>query len=165
MHKVTPEQMDQILHSMKTEGKDAGTIFQSLGLNPYDYHENGGKLEFNVVVYESRITERIEEVQNYPEDLTDYSEERIAELKAGSKLTDEELEGWRELFIESEQKEEFAEYAVVSELTDSKRSVYTLYFEQVWGQGGLHINEFFGFFETEDEARKEMNNVEGVIIA
>ena len=125
MQKVTPEQMDEILRYVKSDGqvKDAG--FPDIKLNPYDYHDNGGELEFNVVIYETGIANRIEEVRN----------------------------------------DESAVYAVVSEITDGSRSAFTLYFESFWGQAGLNINDIYGYYETEDEARKEMNNMENVIIA
>ena len=164
MHKVTPEQMDEILRYVKSDGqgKDAG--FPDIKLNPYDYNDNGGELEFNVVVYESEIANRIEEVQNYPDAYSEYSEERIKELESGAKLTPEEISQIREEYIEEVRNDESAEYAVVSEITDGSRSAYTLYFEGVWGQAGLNINDIYGYYKTEDEARKEMNNMENVII-
>ena len=165
MHKVTSKQMDEILRYVKSGslGKDAD--FPDIKLNPYDYNDNGGELEFNVVVYETGIAKRIEEAQNYPEEFSEFSEERINELEAGAKLTPEEISKIREAYIEEVRNDESAEYAVVSEITDGSRSAYTLYFEGVWGQAGLNINDIYGYYKTEDEARKEMNNMEGVIIA
>ena len=164
MHKVTSEQMDEILRYVKSDGqgKDAG--FPDIKLNPYDYHDNGGELEFNVVIYETGIANRIEEVQNYPEEYSEFSEERNNELEAGANLTPEEISKIREAYIEEVRNDESAVYAVVSEITDGSRSAFTLYFEGVWGQYGLNINDICGYYETEDEARKEMNNMENVII-
>ena len=165
MHKITKKQMDEILRYLQSDRKASDTAFPDIKLNPYDYNDNGGELEFNVVVYESEIANRIEEVQNYPDAYSEYSEERIKELKSGAKLIPEEISQIREEYIEEVRNDESAEYAVVSEITDGSRSAYTLYFEGVWGQAGLHVNDICGFYETEDEARKEMNNMEGVIIA
>ena len=162
--KVTSEQMDEILRYVKSDGQGKDADFPDIKLNPYDYNDNGGELEFNVVVYESEIANRIEEVQNYPDAYSEYSEERIKELKSGAKLTPEEISQIREEYIEEVRNDESAEYAVVSEITDGSRSAYTLYFEGVWGQAGLHVNDIYGYYETEDEARKEMNNMRNVII-
>ena len=71
----------------------------------------------------------------------------------------------REEYIEAVRNDDSSEYALVSEITDSSRSAYTLYFEGVWGQAGLHISDIYGYYETEGEARKEMNNMERVIIS
>ena len=165
MHKVTPEQMDDILCYVKSDSEGSDTVFPNIELNPYDYSDNGGELEFNVVVYESRIASRIEEVQKYPEEYSEFSEERIKELESGALLTPEEISEIKEEYIEEVRNDEAAEYAVVSEITDGHRSAYTLYFEQFQGQGGLNIDDIYGYFETEDEARKEMNNLKGVVIA
>lgn len=165
MHKVTSKQMDEILRYVKSDGQGKDADFPDIKLNPYFYTDNGGELEFNVVVYESEIAKRIEEAQNYPEEFSVFSEERINELEASAKLTPEEIYKPREAYIEEVRNDESAEYAVVSEITDGSRSAYTLYFESVWGQAGLNINDICGFYETEDEARKEMNNMEGAIIA
>ena len=163
MYSVSSEQMQTILQSMKSDTEDGNTIFQSLELNPYDHHDEA-ELEFNVVVYESSIAERVEEAKTYPEDYTDFSDARIKALKGGGELTSQEIAKIKEEYIEEARNDEFAEYAIVSKLTDGNRYVYALYFEQVWGQGGLHINSFHGFYKTEAKARFEMNNMTGVII-
>ena len=49
-------------------------------------------------------------------------------------------------------------------VTDGNRSLYALYYEAVWGQGGLHIDTLFGFFGTDEAAKDAMNIQEGVLI-
>ena len=91
---------------MKSDGLGKDADFPDIKLNPYDYNDNGGELEFNVVVYESEIANRIEEAQNYPEEFSEFSEERINELDAGAKLTPEEMSQIREEYIEEVRNDE-----------------------------------------------------------
>ena len=171
MHKVTPEQMNRILHEMgKPVPVNDGEVFSEKfdpfkELNPYDYDANGGELEFNVAVYETDIADALEEAQKYPADSFYLSDEQIDAIEAGAILTEKEKAEIRTRFIEHSREEESAKYLVVSEVSDDKRSIYILYTEMMCGQGGIQIIDFFGYFDTEQDARTAMNNLDGIINA
>lgn len=170
MHKVTPEQMNRILHEMGkpvpvNDGEAPTEKFDPFKeLNPHDYDANGGELEFNVAVYESDIADALEEAQEYPSDSYYLTDKQIEAVEAGAFLTEKENAEIRERFIQRSREEEGAQYLVVSEVSDDKRSVYILYTEMMCGQGGIQIIDFFGYFDTEQDARTAMNNLDGIVI-
>ena len=50
-------------------------------------------------------------------------------------------------------------------MSDDKRSIYILYTEMMCGQGGIQMIDFFGYFDTEQDARTAMETLEGIVIA
>ena len=162
MHKVTKEQIDGIIACMTdpVSGKD-GEVFDALNLSPYDYCQNGGELEFINVIYMQDIEDKIEEAQSYPEDYFD--EDRAAEIEAGAKLTADDIERVKASHIKSCEEDEFAHYATISEVTDGNRSVFVAYTESSWGQGGININEFFGFYISDQAARHALSQMDDMI--
>ena len=164
MHKVTSEQFENILKCLVEPKEEQEKVFSSLELNPYEYCENGSELEFNTVIYEQDISERFVEAQSYPEDFSVFSAERAEDILAGAKLTREEMEQLKSAFIEEQRNSPDAEYATVSAISDGAQTVYVLYFESCHGGYGIGINEFFGFFETEEASREKMDNLEGITI-
>ena len=82
MHKVTKEQMDSIIACMTdpVNGKH-GEVFDALELNPYDYCQNGGELEFIITITKNDLKSRVEEAQEYPEDY--FFDERVEGRKRG----------------------------------------------------------------------------------
>ena len=166
MHKVTKAQMDEVIACLQDPaGRDHGAVFNTLSLNPYDHCQNGGELEFNVVVHESNILDAIQEIQDYPEEGYEIlSEERQQEIEEGAKLTQKEQSLIRDKFIETSREAQDAEYAVVSKLSDGSREVYLLYTEMMCGQGGIQIIDFLGFYESEGKTRSAMNSLSGSIV-
>jgi len=162
MHKVTKAQMDGIIACMTDplNGKD-GEVFDTLELSPYDYCQNGGELEFINVIYKRDIEDKIEEAQSYPEDYFD--EDRAAEIEAGAKLTADDIERVKASHIKSCEEDEFAHYATISEVTDGNRSVFVAYTESSWGQGGININEFLGFYISDQATRYALSQMDDMI--
>ena len=177
MHKVTAEKMDAILREMSGDEStvsaheilDIQSSYQAavnpFDFNAYDHYANGGELEFDTVIYRHGIDSAIEEAGKYPDEWTCISEARAEEIYAGSKLTNEEIEAVKQEYIQREVEDESAEYMTISEVTDGNRTVFALYQEQMQGQGGNQITDFHGFFETEEDARAAMDNLEGIVIA
>ena len=162
MHKVTEEQMDSIIACMTdpVNGKD-GEVFDALELSPYDYCQNGGELEFINVIYKRDIEDKIEEAKSYPEDYFD--DDRAAEIKAGAKLTADDMERVKANHIKSCEEDESAHYATISEVSDGNRSIFVAYIESSWGQGGININEFLGFYISDQAARYALFQMDDMI--
>jgi hypothetical protein len=162
MHKVTEEQMDSIIACMTdpVNGKD-GEVFDALELSPYDYCQNGGELEFINVIYKRDIEDKIEEAKSYPEDYFD--EDRAAEITAGAKFTADDMERVKASHIKSCEEDESAHYATISEVTDGNRSVFVAYIDSSWGQGGVNINEFLGFYISDQATRYALSQMDDMI--
>lgn len=163
MFKISSSQMANVLASMKHSVAKQNEVFEALELNPYDNYEDADP-EFNVVIYHSDLQSSIEEASSYPEDYDYFSEARNSEIENGSPLTPQEIQTVKDAVIEATKADDCCETAMVAELNDGINSVYMLYFEQVWGQGGLNFNRFFGFYETEATAREKMNALDGIMI-
>ena len=163
MFKISSSQMADVLASMKLSVAKQNEVFEALELNPYDNYEDSDP-DFNVVIYHSDLQSSIEEASSYPEDYDYFSEARNEEIENGSPLTAEEIQTVKDAVIEATMADECCETATVAIITDGENSVYMLYFEQIWGQGGLHFNRFFGFYETEAIAEEKMKTLEGVMI-
>ena len=163
MFKISSSQMTDVLASMKHSVAKQNEVFEALELNPYDNYEDADP-EFNVVIYHSDLQSSIEEASSNPEDYDYFSKVRNKEIENGSPLTAEEIQIVKDAVVEATIADECCETAMVAELSDGKKSVYMLYFEQVWGQGGLNFNRFFGFYETEAIAEEKMRTLEGVMI-
>jgi len=86
-------------------------------------------------------------------------------ILTSKKLTEDDVAYLREYFIQVEE-EESPEYMIVSEMSDdSGLSAFVVYIEQMWGQGGLYVNEFIGFYKTAEEAEIASQNVDGASLA
>ena len=162
MHKVTKEQMDSIIACM-TDPVNCkhGEVFDALELNPYDYCQNGGELEFIITITKSDLKSRVEEAQEYPEDY--FFDEMAEEIKSGGTITAEEVEEITNKYFDECRENESANYATISEITDGKRSVYTAYTEACYGQGGIHINDFLGFYISDQAARHALSKMDEMI--
>jgi hypothetical protein len=148
MYKVTKEQISQIQASI---GRDSGAqndVFEALDFNPYD-DEGIGSLDSIVMErerYENERKERIGCPLDYGICETD---ERAEEIKAGAALTDEE-----EQMLNSDIFDEDDTYMVVTEMSDGNRNALAVNVQQMWGQGGLHVIDFLGFFANNEDAQK-----------
>lgn len=162
MHKVTKEQMDSIIACMTdpVNGKH-GEVFDALELNPYDYCQNGGELEFIITITKSDLKSRVEEAQEYPEDY--FFDERVEEIKSGETITAEEVEEITNKYFDECREDESANYATISEIKDLNRSVYTAYTEACYGQGGIHINDFLGFYISDQAALHALSQIDDMI--
>ena len=165
MHKVTKEQMDKVFCCIET-GEDHSVVFDLLDLNPYDKYDEGYELDFVCVLREYKFEWLLDEVIAYPEDYFSEGDERIMRIFTSKKLTEDDVAYLREYFIQVETEEESPEYMIVSEMSDdSGQSAFVVYIEQMWGQGGLHVNEFIGFYKTAEEAEIASQNIDGVSLA
>ena len=165
MHKVTKEQMDKVFSCIET-GEDQSIVFDLLDLNPYDKYDEGYELDFVCVLREYKFEWLLDEVIAYPENYFSEGDERIMRILTSKKLTEDDVAYLREYFIQVEEEEESPEYMIISEMSDdSGRSAFVVYIEQMWGQGGLHVNEFIGFYKTAEEAEIASQNIDGVSLA
>ena len=163
MYTVTTEQMNKIHASMSQPLEAQNAVFESLELNPYDNYENS-EPEFLLVIQKEDINDFLRNVQEHPDEYEFFPKERNDELKNSSQLTPEEIMFLKQTFIKDVMADECSECAAVARLTDGNLSFYAVYYEAVWGQGGLNINKFFGFFRTDEAARDAMNNQKDVLI-
>ena len=171
MYKVSSEQMKSIIKTIGKSLKVQTAVFEAMDLNPYDYYEHHDPAEyFNIVLSVEELEDQIKYLQEYPEEWvrTDddgarregFSEERIKEIEAGEKITPQEVKEIRESYIQEKRYEECPVTWTITEITDDTRTVYAFYFEQMWGQGGLNINDFWGFFATAEDAEKALKQME-----
>lgn len=146
MYKLTTEQMSQI-KAVVDKGLEAQeAVFNALDLNPY---EGGGGYD-SVVMERDRYEGERKERISYP---LDYgiceTEERAEEISAGATLIDEEEKALNENIFEEDDT-----FMVVTEISDGTESVFAVNVQQMWGQGGLHVIDFLGFFANDDDAQK-----------
>ena len=148
MYKVTEDQMSQIQASIGQDSGAQNDVFEALDFNPYD-DEGIDSLDSIVMERERYANERKERV-GYP---LDYgvcdTEERAEEIKAGAVLTHEE-----EQMLNSDIFDEDDTYMVVTEMSDGNRNALAVNVQQMWGQGGLHVIDFLGFFANHEDAQK-----------
>jgi hypothetical protein len=148
MYQVTPEKMVKIkvVVGQGLEAQEA--VFNALDFNPYDDEGAGG---YDSVVmererYESERKERI----GYP---LDYgiceTDERAEEIKAGVALSEAEEQALNENIFDGDDT-----LMVITELSDGTDKVLAVTVQQIWGQGGLHVIDFLGFFANYEDAQK-----------
>lgn len=148
MYQVASEQMAQIkaVVSKPLEAQEA--VFSALDFNPYDDEAVGG---YDSVVmererYESERKERI----GYP---LDYdiceTDERAEEIKAGATLSEAEERALNENIFDGDDT-----LMVITELSDGTDKVQAVTVQQIWGQAGLHVIDFLGFFANYEDAQK-----------
>ena len=163
MINVTKIQMENIKACLGKPLDVQSPVFNSLALNPYDQYEYA-EPSFNVVIYKSSVEYRVSEVRDYPSEYDGFTIERIEELEKGSELTANEIVDIKNDYIEDAINDEFPVCSSIVELTDGETTIAVLYFEQMWGQGGLNINEFLGFFEDVEKAQVALDELDLVKI-
>ena len=148
MYQITPEKMVKIkvVVGQGLEAQEA--VFNSLDFNPYDDEGAGG---YDSVVmererYESERKERLESPIDYGVCETD---EREAEILAGAALTQEEERSLDENIFEYDDT-----LMVITRLSDGNDDVLAVTVQQIWGQAGLNVINFLGFFANDDDAQK-----------
>ena len=145
---VTEKQMAQIkaVFSKPFEAQEA--VFNTLDFNPYNDEGAGG---YDSVVmererYESERKERI----GYP---LDYgiceTDERAEEIKAGAALSEAEEQALNENIFDGDDT-----LMVITELSDGTDKVLAVTVQQIWGQAGIHVIDFLGFFANYEDAQK-----------
>ena len=171
MYKVSSEQMKAITETIGQSLEAQTAVFNALDLNPYDFYEHHDPADyFNIVLDKEELDDQIKYLQEYPDEWVrtgdegvrseGFSEERIKEIESGSKITSHEAEEIKQSYIQEKRFEECPVTWTISEVTDETTTVYAFYFEQMWGQGGLNINDFWGFFATEEDAYKALDEMD-----
>lgn len=155
MHQITTEQMTQIKVVVGKGFETQKAVFNALDFNPYE-----GGVGYNSVVmererYEGERKERI----SYP---LDYgiceTEERAKEISVGAALTNEEEQSLNENIFDEDDT-----FMVVTEISDGTESVFAVNVQQMWGQGGLHVIDFLGFFANYEDAQNTIEAADYVI--
>jgi hypothetical protein len=82
---------------------------------------------------------------------------QMAQIKAGAALTDEEEE-----IVNRDIFEDDDTYMVVTEMSDGNRNALAVNVQQMWGQAGLHVINFLGFFANDDDAQKAIESADYV---
>jgi hypothetical protein len=148
MYEVTIQQMAQIVKVLGKTLEAQEPVFNALDFNPYDDEGAGG---YDSVVmererYESERKERI----GYP---LDYgiceTDERADEIKAGAALSEAEEQALNENIFDGDDT-----LMVITELSDGTDKVQAVTVQQIWGQAGLHVIDFLGFFANYEDAQK-----------
>lgn len=148
MYEMKTEQMAQIKAVVGKGLKAQEAVFNTLDFNPYNDEGAGG---YDSVVmererYESERKERI----GYP---LDYgiceTDERAEEIKAGAALSEAEEQALNENIFDGDDT-----LMVITELSDGTDKVLAVTVQQIWGQAGIHVINFLGFFANDDDAQK-----------
>ena len=148
MYKMTTEQIAQI-KAVVGKGLEAQeAVFNSLDFNPYDDEDIGG-LDSVVMERERYESERKERV-GYP---LDYgiceTDERAEEIKAGAALSEAEEQALNENIFDGDNT-----LMGITEMSDGTDKVLAVTVQQIWGQAGIHVINFVGFFANDDDAQK-----------
>ena len=146
MYEITTEHITQI-KAVVGKGLEAQeAVFNALDFNPY---EGGGGYDSVVMErdrYESERKERMESPIDY---CVCETEEREAEILAGATLTKEEEQSLNENIFEHDDT-----LMVITKLSDGTEEVLAVTVQQIWGQAGLNVIDFLGFFANDDDAQK-----------
>ena len=156
MYEMTTEQMAQIKAAVGKPLEAQEAVFNSLDYNPYDDEGAGG---YDSVVmererYESERKERLESPIDYGVCETD---EREAEIVAGAALTQEEERSLNKNVFEHDDT-----LMVITKLSNGSEEVLAVTVQQIWGQGGLHVIDFLGFFANYEDAQKAIETADYV---
>ena len=148
MYEVTTEQMAQIKAAVGKPLKAQEAEFNSLDFNPYDDEGAGG---YDSVVmererYEGERKERVDYPLDYGICETD---ERAEEIKAGAALSEAEEQALNENIFDGDDT-----LMVITELSDGTDKVLAVTVQQIWGQAGLNVIDFLGFFANYEDAQK-----------
>ena len=164
MYEVTPEQMDSILLVIGLPLGEQEAIFNALNFNPYDnYSDGAGDVGGIIIIPKRDLEDRLKDEQKDPFNYGRFPEERMKEIEAGSTFNAREVETVKANLIEECFDDDGNVFQASTEISDGERTVSVLYAEQIQGQGGLHIVDFFGFFETEELMDKAIETFEDVI--
>ena len=148
MYQVTSEKMSQIKAAVNKPLGAQDPVFSALDFNPY--FDEGDVTNASLVMEHVRYKGERKERISYP---LDYgiceTEERAEEITAGATLTDKEEQSLNENIFEEDDT-----FMVVTELSDGTDSVFAVNVQQMWGQGGLHVIDFIGFFANYEDAQK-----------
>ena len=148
MYEITTEQMAQVKAVVGKSLEAQEAVFNSLDFNPYDDEDIGG-LDSVVMERERYKSERKERI-DYP---LDYgiceTDERAEEIKAGAALLEAEEQALNENIFDGDDT-----LMVITELSDGTDKVQAVTVQQIWGQGGLHVIDFLGFFANYEDAQK-----------
>ena len=148
MYEMTTEQMAQIKAVVSKDLEAQEAVFNALDFNPYDDEDIGG-LDSVVMERERYKSERKERI-DYP---LDYgiceTDERAEEIKAGAALSKAEEQALNENIFDGDDT-----LMVITELSDGTDKVQAVTVQQIWGQAGLHVIDFLGFFASDDDAQK-----------
>jgi len=147
MYAMTTEQMTQIKAVVGKPLEAQEAVFSALDFNPYDDEAVGG---YDSVVmererYESERKERVSYPLDYDICETD---ERVEEIKAGAALSEAEEQALNENIFDGDDT-----LMVITELSDGTDKVLAVTVQQIWGQGGLHVIDFIGFFANDADAQ------------
>ncbi|MDC1157668.1 hypothetical protein OAU07_06850 [Alphaproteobacteria bacterium] len=148
MYHLTEEQMHSIKLSLDNGLEAQEAIFNSLDFNPYDDEGAGGY--DSVVMERERYESERKERTGYP---LDYgiceTDERAEVIKAGAALSEAEEQALNENIFEHDDT-----LMVITKLSDGTEEVLGVTVQQIWGQAGLHVIDFLGFFANDDDAQK-----------
>ena len=163
MFTVTTEQMSKIHASMSQPLEAQNEVFESLELSSNDYEWGEGIPDALCAV--SRDQMDIEDVTDNPLDyLSDLSEDREKALRAGAKITEEELEEYSQKQAIEEANSDCVTFAVLIKFNDGKRQAFGVFIDEMGGQGGNAFIDFYGFFETEEAADTARDNIKEYIV-
>lgn len=148
MYEMTTEQIIRIRAVLGKPLEAQQKAFSALDFNPY--FDEGDVTNASLVMERERYEGERKERVSYP---LDYgvceTEERAEEISSGATLTDEEEQALNENIFEEDDT-----FMVVTEISDGTDSVFAVNVQQMWGQGGLHVIDFIGFFANYEDAQK-----------
>ena len=156
MYQVTPEKMVKIKVVVGKGLEAQEAVFNALDFNPYD-DEGAGGYDSVVMERERYGSERKERI-GYP---LDYgiceTDERAEEIKAGAALSEAEEQALNENIFDGDDT-----LMVITELSDGTDKVLAVTVQQIWGQAGIHVINFVGFFANDDDAQKAIESADYV---
>ncbi|ADE38425.1 hypothetical protein [Candidatus Puniceispirillum marinum] len=162
MYKISPEQMVQIKAVVGNGHEAQEAIFNALDFDPYEY-EGGCDSDvvwgYDSVVmererYESERKERLENPADYGICET---EERSEEIKAGAVLTQKEERSLNENIFDHDHT-----FMVISTFSNGTDEIIAVTVQQIWGQLGIHVINFIGFFANDADAQKAIEQADYV---
>ncbi|MDA8649217.1 hypothetical protein N9M31_04310 [Alphaproteobacteria bacterium] len=156
MYEITTEQMSEI-NAVVSKGLEAQeAVFNALDFNPYDDEGAGGY--DSVVMERERYESERKERTGYP---LDYgiceTDERAEEIKAGAALSEAEEQALNENIFDGDDT-----LMVITEMSDGTDKVLAVTVQQIWGQAGIHVINFVGFFANDDDAQKAIESADYV---
>lgn len=149
MFKLSTQQITQMRASLDEGVEKQQAVFDCLNYSPYDDDDKDqfGGTYHSVVMPFSQYQNAKDEIAQYPEDYGICDGERAAEISAGAKFTEQEWQLIDEAIFSDEDT-----YLVIDKFSDDKDTIYGLKVHQSQGQGGIHVVDFLGFYNTEEEA-------------
>jgi len=161
MHKITSEQMKEVLSVLVRPLEEQKAVFDALNLDPHSSWDDD-VLNGSYILNISEIDEMIEDYCTDLSFFTDWSQQRIAEIEGGGPLTEKEEALLREIVCRELSTD--APLGVITELSDGEKSAFALYIQLLMGPSGIDITGFEGFFSSHDEAHKALHSLEDTVI-